>query len=577
MKDRGITLIALVITIIVLLILAGITINMILGQEGILARAQYAKIENEKAQIEEELELEITDLEARQLGEVRLEDIAERFRNLGIQITTEEEDGIEGEYKNYEFLVDEKKEVIVGGKLEGEKPKVVIGMAVDDESGNIKIQVLASRADDSIEPTNGATLILENSKSNKVFEVSENGIYRFKVTGRNGRVSIVKAIVNNIAETIETKSIIEGVSKINSSGIKTVRVIEKEYSINTILYEGDVKLDGNMELIGSILTETIYEFGNKSDVATQTEEAKNTVLLKINGNLTIEEGVTLTSCKSNNGYGGPKGMIIYCTGTFKNNGTISMTGRGAKAQGEDVYLWKNENNSYEYIPALGGLGKQGVRSSATSFSVEGLSGNNGINRQTAGGGSGGARGTYSISGASGNGTSYSGGTGGGGTHTNGSDGITTIIKAENGSNTGGAGGNGAVREAPSEWAASGGVGNPGGKSYSWQDNKYLMADDGKNGTGGLLTIYANYFNNNNNIESKGLDNRSLRQYVSAGGGASGGGSINIFYNNLISRGNLDSSGGSAIGHDTKGGAGGTGSITIGNISTGSFECDYKNY
>lgn len=42
MKNKGITLIALVITIIVLLILAGITINLTLGEHGILKMAKEA-------------------------------------------------------------------------------------------------------------------------------------------------------------------------------------------------------------------------------------------------------------------------------------------------------------------------------------------------------------------------------------------------------------------------------------------------------------------------------------------------------------------------------------------------------
>ena len=42
MKNKGITLVALVITIIILLILAGITLNLTLGQNGIITRAQEA-------------------------------------------------------------------------------------------------------------------------------------------------------------------------------------------------------------------------------------------------------------------------------------------------------------------------------------------------------------------------------------------------------------------------------------------------------------------------------------------------------------------------------------------------------
>lgn len=70
-----------------------------------------------------------------------------------------------------------------------------------------------------------------------------------------------------------------------------------------------------------------------------SEDAKNTVVLKVNWNLIINEGVTLTACKSDDGYGGPKGLMIYCTGTITNNGTISMTARGARAEGENVYLY----------------------------------------------------------------------------------------------------------------------------------------------------------------------------------------------------------------------------------------------
>ena len=78
------------------------------------------------------------------------------------------------------------------------------------------------------------------------------------------------------------------------------------------------------------------------------------IVLKVNGNLTVDEGVTLTTYASKDGYGGPKGLTIYCTGTLTNNGTISMTARGAKPEGQNVYLWKNPDNIFEYIPAIGG-------------------------------------------------------------------------------------------------------------------------------------------------------------------------------------------------------------------------------
>lgn len=53
-KDKGITLIALVITIIVLLILAGVSISMLTGENGIINKATGAK-ENTEIGKEEEM------------------------------------------------------------------------------------------------------------------------------------------------------------------------------------------------------------------------------------------------------------------------------------------------------------------------------------------------------------------------------------------------------------------------------------------------------------------------------------------------------------------------------------------
>ena len=57
-KERGITLIALVITIIVLLILAGVSIAMLTGDNGILTQAKEAKEKTEEAKRKEEQQLE---------------------------------------------------------------------------------------------------------------------------------------------------------------------------------------------------------------------------------------------------------------------------------------------------------------------------------------------------------------------------------------------------------------------------------------------------------------------------------------------------------------------------------------
>ena len=59
-NTKGITLIALVITIIVLIILAGISINLVLGDNGIITKAKLAKEQTEQAKLNEEMGLNET-------------------------------------------------------------------------------------------------------------------------------------------------------------------------------------------------------------------------------------------------------------------------------------------------------------------------------------------------------------------------------------------------------------------------------------------------------------------------------------------------------------------------------------
>lgn len=56
-NNKGITLIALVVTIIVLLILAGVSIAMLTGNNGILAQSKTAKTDTEKAEAVERINL----------------------------------------------------------------------------------------------------------------------------------------------------------------------------------------------------------------------------------------------------------------------------------------------------------------------------------------------------------------------------------------------------------------------------------------------------------------------------------------------------------------------------------------
>ncbi len=76
---QGITLIALIITMIILLILTGITIGSITGQNGLIEKANQAKNVNLKAQMKEALILAISDLQIEKEGNATIDDITQEF------------------------------------------------------------------------------------------------------------------------------------------------------------------------------------------------------------------------------------------------------------------------------------------------------------------------------------------------------------------------------------------------------------------------------------------------------------------------------------------------------------------
>ena len=85
-ETRGITLIALVITIIVLLILAAVSIATLTGENGILTRANDAKEETEVAEEKEAIQLAYAGAvaEKRGTGDITADDLNREFRTNGI-------------------------------------------------------------------------------------------------------------------------------------------------------------------------------------------------------------------------------------------------------------------------------------------------------------------------------------------------------------------------------------------------------------------------------------------------------------------------------------------------------------
>ena len=90
-QEKGITLVALVVTIIVLLILAGIAISLTIGNNGIFSRAQVSKQKSEISQIIESARLDILEKETENLGGIYEKDLEEILNKYGKLSNNEEQ------------------------------------------------------------------------------------------------------------------------------------------------------------------------------------------------------------------------------------------------------------------------------------------------------------------------------------------------------------------------------------------------------------------------------------------------------------------------------------------------------
>ena len=81
LKSNGITLIALVITIIILLILSGVALATLTGDNGLFERAKQAKEKQIKSEMKEKLSLAVQELQVEKMGEAILSDITQEWVN----------------------------------------------------------------------------------------------------------------------------------------------------------------------------------------------------------------------------------------------------------------------------------------------------------------------------------------------------------------------------------------------------------------------------------------------------------------------------------------------------------------
>ena len=194
-KNSGITLIALVITIIVLLILAGVTIMSVTGENGILSRSISAREKTKEAQALEELKEKIMEVQIDKKGEATLQDIID-----ALQSDTENSYTVSTElatitgtlpdldnktelyilYKDYWFKINSKLEVsFVKDSESNENNESSKDDKEDEEDEEPLIQEI------------GSTTEFKYTGSYQEYEVKDTGYYKMECWGASGGRCII--------------------------------------------------------------------------------------------------------------------------------------------------------------------------------------------------------------------------------------------------------------------------------------------------------------------------------------------------------------------------------------------------
>ena len=144
-NNKGITLIALVITIIVLLILAGVSIAMLTGSNGVITKARQSEVMNKRGEVAERINMAanavLTDLFSEVATTTKAKDVA-----IPDAETIKQQNGLDND-ENYSVTT------TTGGLPESEGVVVVIGWTPEDAKYGDKIYATINykKADDDID------------------------------------------------------------------------------------------------------------------------------------------------------------------------------------------------------------------------------------------------------------------------------------------------------------------------------------------------------------------------------------------------------------------------------------------
>lgn len=374
---KGITLIALIITIIIMLILAGVVLNLTIGENGIFNTAKYAVAKTKEETAREKLELALADLQARKYTDVENYDENGYINNYLIN----EGMSVEGNIvtvDGYKFEIDRNVPKIKGnlgqseiiltkevtkylGKNANDKYEVQALVIIESKK---EIEKVIIKKQDKITQE-----ILPSENKQKIvkditIELDEE--YKATIKTIDGKTE-EKTIIENSVETIKTKEELVAFGEKVNKGLT--------YEGKTVSLENDIDLKGsasnrNWKTIGDSSTteyfagtfegnnHKIYNLYNKD-----TTEPRKGLFGAISGGTVQNLGIESGNIKGGWTSGGIAGRV--------DNGQIINCYNKAKIEGGDI------NNTGNIGGIVGYLNNSTIKECYNEGKIEGTSECNG--------------------------------------------------------------------------------------------------------------------------------------------------------------------------------------------------------
>ena len=197
-RNGGITLIALIVTIVVLLILAGVSLNFIAGEQGILRRAEKGVSRTDEETAREKLNLELQTLLIDKKTNPEYSEIylKNELEDQGFTFIEENIVMVDG----YQFMIDkENLKVIesIGKGKENSEIKITTTQQITDNKGKCILSITIEYAG-TIQSVTMAGEKIEKQEDKYVAEITQNGSYTILVRDDNNGYRIEKVEISGL-------------------------------------------------------------------------------------------------------------------------------------------------------------------------------------------------------------------------------------------------------------------------------------------------------------------------------------------------------------------------------------------